>query len=318
MVSSGTKVASSLRFGLSNSVRMKRECQASCVKTRVRTPNSGSAPARRSWAYKVLPCECAIKSWYKRANCAGVILPLFSHQTVSLVRSSQTIYLSFGLRPVCTPVSAQSAPPDVSWASPPVSARSYSSGSKKFQLTASRSVKPNLSAPYSGLRMPCSNIHFLLRRRSACACDIDDDWFAAVRRPTGAPQRPKLAGGHGKFRHITLARRAACLRQAGDEHVPVQQPWLIEYPGIQVSFGQVTSDQVRRRVEVGRDKHIQDGASAGAQSCCDRMTGCRIKSFLIAKSGSAHVNRNAVEAARLGGEILLEICDHAENFLRHS
>ncbi len=41
-----------------------------------------------------------MKSWYKRANCAGVILPLFSHHTVSFVMSSQTIYLSLGLRPV--------------------------------------------------------------------------------------------------------------------------------------------------------------------------------------------------------------------------
>src|SRR5258708_31003545 len=162
-----------------------------------------------------------MKSWYKRANCAGVILPLFSHQTVSSVRSSQTIYLSFGLRPVCTPVSAQSAPPDVNWASPPVSARSYSSGSNKFQLTASRSVKPNLSAPYSGLRMPCSNIHFLPRRRSVRACDLDDDRFAVMGRPTGTPQRPKLVSGRGEFRHVTLVRRAARLRQAGDEHVPV-------------------------------------------------------------------------------------------------
>src|SRR5258708_3553683 len=136
MVSSGTKVASSLRVGLSNSLRMKRQCQAS-------------------------------------------------------------------------------------WASAPVGAGSYSSGYNKFQLTASRSVKPNLSAPYSGLRMPCSNIHFLPRRRSVRACDLDDDRLAVMGRPTGTPQRPTLADGRGEFRHVTLVRRAARLRQAGDEHVPV-------------------------------------------------------------------------------------------------
>src|SRR5258708_23653914 len=114
-----------------------------------------------------------MKSWYSRANCAGVILPLFSHQTLCSVWSSQTIYLSFGLRPVCTPVSAHSASPDVTCASPSLRAHSYSSGSRKFQFNPSRSLNPNLSAPNSGLRVPCSNISLLPERRLGRACYVE-------------------------------------------------------------------------------------------------------------------------------------------------
>src|SRR3954452_13527547 len=48
------------------------------------------------------------------------------------------------------------------------------------------------------------------------------------------------------------------------------------------------------------------------------MTGCRIEMFFVTKPGSANVNCYAVEAARLGREILLEILDDAGNFLWHS
>src|ERR1700739_2799030 len=96
---------------------------------------------------------------------------------VGSVWSSQTIYLSFGLRPVCTPVSAHSAPPDVSCASPFLRAHSYSSGSRKFQFTPLRSLKPNSSAPNSGLRVPCSNISFLPEHRLGHARYVDDDRF---------------------------------------------------------------------------------------------------------------------------------------------
>ena len=106
--------------------------------------------------------------------------------------------------------------------------------------------------------------------------------------------------------------------QAGDEDVSVQKPRLIEYPRTHVTFGEVAADHVRRRVEIGRDKHVQDGASAGIQPCRYRMTGCRIELFFIAKPGSADVDRYGVEAARLGREIFLEIFDYAEDFLRHS
>src|SRR5260370_24878967 len=162
-----------------------------------------------------------MKSWYNRANCAGVILPLFSHQMVCLVRSSQTIYLSFGLRPVCTPVSAHSAPPDVTCASPSLRAHSYSSGSRKFQFNPLRSLNPNLSAPNSALRVPCSNISFLPERRLERACNVDDDRFIVTRRPTRAPQPPTTADGFGKFRHVMPICGPPQPGHAGDEDISV-------------------------------------------------------------------------------------------------
>jgi len=62
-----------------------------------------------------------------------------------------------------------------------------------------------------------------------------------------------------------------------------------------VTFGQVAADHVGRRVEIGRDKHIQYCASAGFQPCRDRMTRCRIELLLEAKSGPAEVDRYGVE-----------------------
>ena len=112
---------------------------------------------------------------------------------------------------------------------------------------------------------------------------------------------------------IKVVRCASKLRQAGDEHVSPhsgalvgEKPRLIEYPGTHVILGQVICYQVRRRVEVGRDKHVQDGASVRIQPCRDRMTGCRIELLFVTKSGSADVNCYAVEAACLSGEISLK------------
>src|SRR6266852_2353686 len=93
---------------------------------------------------------------------------------------------------------------------------------------------------------------------------------------------------------------------------------MVEYPRSHVTFGQVAADHVRRRVEIGRDKHVQDGASAGFQPCRDRMTGCRIELLLEAKSGPAEVDRYGVETTRLRQEIFLKICNEAGNFLRQS
>src|ERR1700682_301638 len=161
-----------------------------------------------------------MKSWYSRANCAGVSLPLFSHQMVCSVWSSQTIYLSFGLRPVCTPVSAHSAPPDVTCASPSLRAHSYSSGSRKFQFNALSSLNPNLSAPNSGLRMPCSNISFLPEGGLGRAY-VDDDGSIVVRRLTRAPQRPTTADGFGKLRHVMPISGPPQPGHAGDEDISV-------------------------------------------------------------------------------------------------
>src|SRR5713226_4000398 len=162
-----------------------------------------------------------MKSWYSRANCAGVILPLFSHQMVCSVWSSQTIYLSFGLRPVCTPVSAHNAPPDVTCASPSLRAHSYSSGSRKFQFNPFRSLNPNLSAPNSGLRVPCSNISFLPERRLGHARYVDDDRFTVARRPTWASQCPATAESFGKLRHVMPISGPTQPRQARDQDISV-------------------------------------------------------------------------------------------------
>src|SRR6266851_2960930 len=93
---------------------------------------------------------------------------------------------------------------------------------------------------------------------------------------------------------------------------------MVEYPRSHVTFGQVAADHVRRRVEIGRDKHVHNCASARLQPCRDRMTGCRIELLLEAKSGSADVDRYAVENTCLGYEIFLKIFDDAGNFLRQS
>src|SRR5665647_3248897 len=95
----------------------------------------------------------------RRRHLAAVFPP---HSLVCKVVADDIFVLR--VRPVCTPVSAQRAPPDVSLASPELRAHSYSSGSRKFQFNTLRSLKPNLSAPKSGFRIPSSNICFLPER----------------------------------------------------------------------------------------------------------------------------------------------------------
>src|SRR6202051_5259506 len=72
------------------------------------------------------------------------------------VLASRTVNLSFGLRPVKTPVSAHKAPSAESTASPAVSEYSQSCGAPKFQLTPLSFFKPNLSAPKAPLCTPVS------------------------------------------------------------------------------------------------------------------------------------------------------------------
>src|SRR6185437_13681899 len=93
---------------------------------------------------------------------------------------------------------------------------------------------------------------------------------------------------------------------------------MVEYPRSHVTIGKIATDHVRRRVEIGRDKHVQDCASGRFQPCRDRMTGCRIELLLEAKSGSADVDRYAVENTCLGQEIFPKIRDDAGNFLWQS
>src|SRR6185437_16913857 len=72
------------------------------------------------------------------------------------VFASRTVNLSFGLRPVKTPVSAHKAPSAESTASPAASEYSQSCGAPKFQLTPLSFFKPNLSTPKAPLCTPVS------------------------------------------------------------------------------------------------------------------------------------------------------------------
>jgi len=67
-----------------------------------------------------------------------------------------------------------------------------------------------------------------------------------------------------------------------------------------VTFGQIAANQVRRRIEIGRDKHVQDRTSVRFEQRRDRMTGCWIELFLETESGSADIDRYAIETTRLG------------------
>src|SRR5882757_5345383 len=78
------------------------------------------------------------------------------------VKASRTVNLSFGLRPVNTPVSAHNAPSAESTASPAARECSHSCGAPKFQLTPWRFFKPNLSAPKAPLCTPVSCTNNLL------------------------------------------------------------------------------------------------------------------------------------------------------------
>src|SRR5665811_697444 len=78
-----------------------------------------------------------------------------SHMFLS-VFASRTVNLSFGLRPVKTPVSAHKAPSAESTASPAANEYSLSCGAPKFQLTPLSFFKPNLSAPKAPLCTPVS------------------------------------------------------------------------------------------------------------------------------------------------------------------
>src|SRR6478752_8479764 len=100
-----------------------------------------------------MPSACLMKSEWSAANCSEVIDWLPAHHMFSVV-ASRTVNLSFGLRPVNTPVSAHSAPSEDNTASPDCSECSQSCGAPKFQLTPLRFLKPNLSAPKAPLCTP--------------------------------------------------------------------------------------------------------------------------------------------------------------------
>src|SRR5438552_675620 len=101
-----------------------------------------------------MPSAALRKSWYSASNCSEVIDWLPAHHMLLSVRPSRTVNLSFGLRPVNTPVSAQSAPSADSTASLARSECSQSCGAPKFQFTPLSFLKPNLSAP----KAPCTPV----------------------------------------------------------------------------------------------------------------------------------------------------------------
>src|SRR5256885_12645753 len=103
-----------------------------------------------------MPSACLGKSACSVANCSEVIDWLPAHHIFLSVVVSRTVNLSFGLRPVNSPVSAQSAPSADSTASPAESEYWYSWGAPRFQCTVLRFFKPNLSAPKAPLRTPVS------------------------------------------------------------------------------------------------------------------------------------------------------------------
>src|SRR5205085_2723797 len=124
-----------------------------------------------------MPSACLMKSWYSVSNCSEVIDWLPSHHIFFSVVASRTVNLSFGLRPVNSPVSAHSAPSDDNTASPALSECSYNCGAPKFQYSALRFFKPNLSAPKAPLRRPVSCTNFLLEPA------VYESAFAALNAP---------------------------------------------------------------------------------------------------------------------------------------
>src|SRR3954468_1266605 len=145
-----------------------------------------------------MPSACLTKSWYSVSNWAEVIDWFPAHHMSLSVVASRTVNLSFGLRPVNSPVSAHSAPSDDSTASPAASERSYSCGAPKFQYSAPRFFKPNLSAPKAPLRRPVSCTNFLLEPavleriaapRAHVAVTFNYSLPAPVRRPN-TDERP--------------------------------------------------------------------------------------------------------------------------------
>src|SRR5665213_2878146 len=140
-----------------------------------------------------MPSACFRKSDWSVANCSEVIDWLPAHHMFLSVVASRTVNLSFGLRPVNTPVSAHSAPSDDSTASPVRSECSVSCGAPKFQFTPLRFFKPNLSAPKAPLCTPVSCTKILLEPANGqtCRCRGKPEYSlpASVRRPNSDERR---------------------------------------------------------------------------------------------------------------------------------
>src|SRR5579883_2127566 len=145
MVKPGRLLVRSLSLARRKSWRAKRLCQASSVITWRGMRYRGSAPAAASSTNTSRPCKYAARLWRTTAKCSWLIGWLFSpHQIFSAYLSWETIYLSFGERPVCAPVVAANAPLAASMPSLRARACSVSSAGDRFQL-----IFPRLTNPYS-------------------------------------------------------------------------------------------------------------------------------------------------------------------------
>src|ERR1700704_4339256 len=146
-----------------------------------------------------MPSACLRKSVYSASNCSEVIDWLPAHHMFLSVRESRTVNLSFGLRPVNTPVSAHKAPSAESTASPAPRECSQRWGAPKFQFTPFRFFKPNLSAPKAPLCTPVSCTELPPRTRVSrsrecretrlCRGDRQYSLPASVRRPNTDERR---------------------------------------------------------------------------------------------------------------------------------
>ncbi len=101
-----------------------RACQALSETTRTASRSAGSAPAKASITYRLGAAERCSRSRAPRASwldssMGWLIAP---HQMRSSLWGSRTTNLSFGDRPVWTPVDTTSGPPSASVPSPAASA----------------------------------------------------------------------------------------------------------------------------------------------------------------------------------------------------
>ena len=113
---SGSKFLSCSSVGRINMFFTKCACHATSVTIRTAIRSCSLAPQKPSTTNKRLRESWLVTKSFKLCHVAWFIglLSFFAasdvHQTVSLVFSSNTIYLSFGERPVKIPVSTATAP----------------------------------------------------------------------------------------------------------------------------------------------------------------------------------------------------------------
>ncbi len=135
---SGSKSASSASLGRINMFFTKCACQATSVMKRTFRRVSALAPQNASTTNKRLPESWLPTSVFRCCQTSGesgwlsfLPVPLSDHQTVSRVVSSRTMYLSFGERPVNSPVATLTAP---SWVRVP-----RSSGGRSARVSSANS-----------------------------------------------------------------------------------------------------------------------------------------------------------------------------------